>query len=79
MREFVDDGTVTAFALWNPEELGYLAAYAGAALAAGQITGAEGETFAAGELGEYEIGADGVVVLGEPTVFDGSNISAFNF
>ena len=74
MREFVEDGTVTAFALWNPEELGYLAAYAGAALAAGQITGAEGETFEAGELGEYTIGADGVVVLGEPTVFDGSNI-----
>jgi rhamnose transport system substrate-binding protein len=79
MREFVKDGTVTAFALWNPEELGYLAAYAGAALAAGQITGAEGETFEAGELGEYEIGADGVIVLGEPTVFDADNIDDFDF
>jgi rhamnose transport system substrate-binding protein len=79
MREFVKDGTVTAFALWNPEELGYLAAYAGAALAAGQITGAEGETFEAGELGEYTIEADGVVVLGEPTVFNADNIDDFDF
>jgi rhamnose transport system substrate-binding protein len=79
MREFVDDGTVQAFALWNPEELGYLATYAGAALAAGQITGAEGETFEAGELGEYTIEENGVVVLGEPTVFDASNLSSFNF
>jgi rhamnose transport system substrate-binding protein len=79
MREFVKDGTVGAFALWNPEELGYLAAYAGAALAAGQITGAEGDTFTAGELGDYEVEADGVVVLGEPTVFDKDNIDDFDF
>ena len=79
MREFVKDGTVTAFALWNPEELGYLAAYAGAALSAGQITGAEGETFEAGELGEYTIEAEGVVVLGEPTVFNADNIDDFDF
>jgi rhamnose transport system substrate-binding protein len=79
MREFVKDGTVTAFALWNPEELGYLAAYAGAALAAGQITGAEGETFEAGDLGEYTIEKDGVVVLGEPTVFNADNIDDFDF
>ena len=79
MREFVKDGTVAQFALWNPEELGYLAAWTGAALAAGQITGAEGETFEAGELGEYEVGADGEVLLGPPTVFDESNIDDFDF
>lgn len=79
MREFVKDGTVTAFALWNPADLGYLAAYAGAALAAGQITGAEGETFEAGKLGEYTIEADGVVLLGPPTVFDTDNIDDFDF
>lgn len=79
MREFVEDGTVTAFALWSPGDLGYLAAWAGAALAAGQITGAEGETFEAGRLGEYTIEADGVVVLGDPTVFDAENIGDFDF
>jgi rhamnose transport system substrate-binding protein len=79
MREFVKDGTVKAFALWNPEDLGYLAAYTGAAVASGQITGAEGEKFKAGKLGEYTIGKDGVVVLGPPTVFDAKNIDQFNF
>jgi rhamnose transport system substrate-binding protein len=41
-RSFVKDGTVKAFALWNPADFGYLAAYAGAALASGQITGNQG-------------------------------------
>jgi rhamnose transport system substrate-binding protein len=79
MREFVKDGTVKNFALWNPADLGYLAAYAGAALASGMVTGKEGEKFTAGKLGEYTIGADGTVVLGPPTVFDSSNIDQFNF
>jgi rhamnose transport system substrate-binding protein len=79
MRQFVKDGTVKQFALWNPADLGYLAAYAGAALASGQITGAEGEKFKAGKLGEYTIGANGVVVLGPPTVFEASNIDQFDF
>jgi rhamnose transport system substrate-binding protein len=79
MRKFVKDGTVKAFALWSPADLGYLAAYAGAALASGQITGAQGEKFKAGKLGEYTIGADGVVVLGPPTVFDSANIDQFRF
>jgi rhamnose transport system substrate-binding protein len=79
MREYVEDGTVAQFALWNPEELGYLAAWTAAALVSGQISGQEGEIFQAGDLGEYEVGADGVVLLGPPTVFDESNIDDFDF
>ncbi|MGW8482142.1 rhamnose ABC transporter substrate-binding protein [Microbacterium sp. NPDC055903] len=79
MREYVEDGTVTAFALWNPEDLGYLAAYAAAALIQGDITGEEGDTFEAGDLGEYTVGADGVVLLGDPFVFDADNIGDFDF
>jgi rhamnose transport system substrate-binding protein len=79
MREYVEDGTVTAFALWNPEDLGYLAAFAAQALIAGDITGAEGDTFDAGDLGEYTVGADGTVLLGDPFVFDADNIGDFDF
>jgi rhamnose transport system substrate-binding protein len=79
MRSFVKDGTVTKFQLWNPKDLGYLAAYAAAALCSGQITGAEGETFKAGKLGERSIGKDGEIILGPPTTFDASNIDNFNF
>lgn len=79
MREYVEDGTVTAFALWNPADLGYLAAYATKALIEGEITGEEGDSFDAGKLGEYEVGADGVVLLGDPFVFDAENIGDFDF
>jgi rhamnose transport system substrate-binding protein len=79
MREYVKDGTVAQFALWDPAGIGYLAAYAGAALKSGQITGAEGETFTAGDLGEYTIGEKGEIVLGLPTVFTAENIDQYNF
>ncbi|PKH39614.1 rhamnose transport system substrate-binding protein [Nocardioides alpinus] len=79
MREFVEDGTVTAFALWNPGDLGFLATYAAAALVAGDITGEEGDSFDAGELGTFEVGADGVVLLGEPFTFNTDNIADFDF
>ncbi|MDQ8047179.1 MAG: hypothetical protein REI11_21410, partial [Patulibacter sp.] len=79
MRKFVKDGTVGSFALWNPEDVGYLGGYAAAALASGQITGASGETFTAGKLGSKTIGENGEIVLGPPTVFDKANIDKFDF
>ncbi len=79
MREYVSDGTVTSFALWNPGDLGYLATFAAAALVDGDITGEEGDSFEAGDLGTFEVGADGTVLLGEPFTFDKSNIDDFDF
>ncbi|MEI8412110.1 MULTISPECIES: ATP-binding cassette domain-containing protein [unclassified Kribbella] len=43
------------------------------------ITGAQGEKFKAGKLGEYTVGADGEIVLGPPTEFTATNIDQFNF
>lgn len=79
MREYVKDGTVEAFALWNPEDLGYLATYAANALVAGDITGEAGDTFEAGKLGEYTVEDDGSVLLGDPFVFNADNIDDFDF
>ena len=79
MRKFVKDGTVEQFQLWVPKDVGYLAGQAAAALAAGRITGAEGEKFEAGRLGEYTIGANGEIVLGPLTTFDKDNIDDFDF
>jgi rhamnose transport system substrate-binding protein len=79
MREYVENGTVESFALWNPEDLGALATYAAAALANGDITGEEGDSFEAGDLGEFTVEADGVVLLGEPFTFDADNIGDFDF
>jgi rhamnose transport system substrate-binding protein len=79
MKAYVKDGTVKAFALWNPADLGYLAAYAGASLASGLITGKQGEKFSAGKLGSFTIGADATVLLGDPFTFNAANIDQFNF
>jgi rhamnose transport system substrate-binding protein len=83
MKKYVHDHTVTAFALWNPQNLGYLAGYAVAALADGTIKGNVGETFTAGKLGKYTIvkGPDGrpQVILGPPFTFTIKNVDNFNF
>jgi rhamnose transport system substrate-binding protein len=79
MKQYVADGTVKSFELWNPADLGYLAAYAAVELASGKITGAQGQTFTAGKLGSFTVGADSTVLLGPPYVFDAANINNFNF
>jgi len=79
MRKYVKDGTVTSFALWNPTDLGYLAAYAAKALIDGDITGKQGDSFKAGSLGTFKVGANGEVLLGAPYVFTKSNIDKFHF
>ena len=79
LREYVKNGTVTAFALWNPGDLGYLAAYAAKALIDGTITGKDGDSFDAGDLGKFTVGADGEVLLGDPFTFDADNIDQFDF
>lgn len=79
MRSYVEDGTVDAFALWNPEDLGYLAAFAAKALIDGDITGKEGDTFTAGKLGDFTVGADSTVLLGDPFQFNKDNIGDFDF
>ncbi len=73
-----DDYSCPYFYLWDMQGLGDLSAYATIALADGDITGAEGETFTAGDLGDFEITAadDGgtEVVLGPPMEFNPENI-----
>ena len=79
MKTYVANGVAPAFILWNPANLGYLAAYAAVNIASKKITGATGQTFTAGKLGKYTIGADNTVLLGPPTVFNSSNVNSFNF
>jgi rhamnose transport system substrate-binding protein len=79
MRKFVKDGTVQAFELWDPGKLGQLAGYAAVGLATGKISGKQGESFDAGDMGSKTIGANGEVLLGKPTVFTKDNIDQFKF
>lgn len=79
MREYIENGVVEEFILWDPADLGYLAYYATALLLQGEIEGEPGETFEAGRLGERTIQEDGVVILGPPLVFNEENIDEYDF
>ena len=79
MAPFIEDGIVPWMYLWNPVDLGYLAAYAGDALVNETITGAAGDSFTAGDMGEKAVteAPDGgtEVMLGEPFEFNAENIA----
>jgi rhamnose transport system substrate-binding protein len=84
MKKYVNDGTVKSFELWNPANLGQLAAYAAANLASKTITVKAGDKFKAGSLGGYTIlkaasGTGPSIVLGPPYVFTKANVNSFNF
>ncbi len=78
MAEYIESGVCQWMYLWNPIDVGYLAAYAAKALVDGDITGKAGDSFDAGRLGSKEIIAvgDGTeIMLGDPFRFDGNNIA----
>jgi rhamnose transport system substrate-binding protein len=79
LKKFVDDGTIGSFELWNPADLGYLAAYAAVNLASNKITNATGQSFTAGKLGTFTVGANNTILLGPPLVFTKSNIGDYNW
>ncbi len=79
LRKYVNDGTIEGFELWNPADLGYLAAYAAVNYASGAITGKAGQSFKAGKLGTFKVGAKQTVLLGAPYVFNKANIAKFHF
>lgn len=81
MAEYIgddDDHSCPYMYLWNPIDVGRLGAYTSIALVDGTITGEAGETFTAGDMGDYEIveASDGgtEIILGPPYKFDSSNI-----
>ena len=84
MAEFIGDDDAHScpyMFLWNPIDLGRLAAYTSIALVKGEITGAVGETFTAGDMenSPYTLtaveGTDASeIILGAPFKFEPSNI-----
>jgi len=79
MRKYVLDGTCPEFELWNPANLGYLAAWAAVEFYSHAITNAKGQHFIAGKLGRFSVESGHTILLGPPFVFDKGNIKKFNF
>ncbi len=75
MREYVKDGTVEKFVLWNPVDLGYLTVHVAKRISQGTL---EYGTVDMGRLTDIKV-REGEVVLGPPIVFDAENIDEFDF
>jgi ABC-type sugar transport system substrate-binding protein len=76
MRDYVMDGTVESFVLWNPIDLGYLAVYVADLQRKGQMP--ENGLITAGRLGKIQV-KDREVLLGEPMRFDKKNLDKYDF
>jgi rhamnose transport system permease protein len=76
-RPYVKAGIIESFVLWNTVELGALAVATAEALATGRLKRGD-STFVAGGLGTFAVVGD-EVRLGQPFVFNKTNIDRFNF
>jgi rhamnose transport system substrate-binding protein len=82
MVSYTLNGCAPEFALWSFVDLGYLTYYTSYMLATGKITGAIGETFTAGRMGDYTIEEDpgraGAkrILMGPFTVYNKDNVEA---
>jgi len=76
-KRYVHAGVTDSVILWNTGDLGYLAIYAGVALAKDELKkGAK--SFKAGSLGSFSIEGDNIL-LGKPFIFNQGNIDQFDF
>ena len=73
---YVDSGTMKSFVLWDVKKYGYLTAYVMMAQLDGTLP--TSGTLDAGSLGAVTVNGDRVV-LGEPLVFDSTNVHDFDF
>lgn len=78
IRDFIAEGNVQDI-WWNVTDLGYLTMYAAKAVASCATDGATGDSFDAGDLGEYTVGESGVVILGPSEVVTPENVDEFAF
>ena len=76
MKDAVLKGACDSFAIWNPVDYGYSATQIMADLLGG-ASGAPGSTLKMGRKGETKVDANGEAVMGEPFVFDKSNVEKF--
>ncbi len=77
MKQYVHNGTCGKFVLWDPEDFGYMTVYVGKLLADGKIPD-NADSITAGRLGTLAIKGSGII-LGDPLVFDKSNVDDYAF
>ncbi len=77
MKKFVEKGVVTAFQLWSPRDMGFLATNLAVAVKQGKAkVGAE---YDCPKLGKRTFDSKNVMAVGPLVTFDKSNIAKFDF
>ena len=76
-KPYVEAGVVDSIVLWNTGNLGYLTMYAADAVASGKLAPGAA-SLEGGRLGRIEVRGD-QVLLGQPFIFDKTNIAKFDF
>jgi rhamnose transport system substrate-binding protein len=77
-KQFIDNGSSQAVALWNPIDLGYSAVYLAHALATGKSKAEPGATLSIGHVGEVTLDDTNSTAMAPPFTFDKSNIEKFS-
>jgi rhamnose transport system substrate-binding protein len=76
-KQFIDNGSSQAVALWNPIDLGYSAVHLAHQLVEGKEA-APGATFSIGKVGEITLDGSTSAAMAAPFQFDKSNIDEFS-
>ncbi|HWD37284.1 MAG TPA: substrate-binding domain-containing protein [Fimbriimonas sp.] len=79
MKKYIDKGEVTAFQLWEPANMGYLAVYVGSQIHDGKLKPDEGAEITTPKFGKQKFAAKQVLYGGDLITFDKSNIDKYNF
>jgi rhamnose transport system substrate-binding protein len=79
MKKMVDKGVVTSFQLWDPADMGSIAAYLGGQLHSKKLTLKPGDTVDVPGHGKLTVGPNNVIFAGPLLTFDKNNIAKYDF
>jgi rhamnose transport system substrate-binding protein len=77
MAGAIESGATESFAIWNPVDLGYSAAYIAYELASGNATAEAGSTISIGRVGEITLDDNLEAGMSDPFIYDESNIDEY--
>ena len=80
--EYMLNGTIEGFYLWDPIKLGYVTYYAAKLMSEGKFGGKVGDSFTIDKgkwPGTYKVDETGQIITGEPLQFTAENYKDYNF
>jgi rhamnose transport system substrate-binding protein len=79
MREYVENGVVAKFQLWDPADMGRVASYLASQIRSGKLDPKPGTKVDVPGFGERTIGEKNIVIANELLTFDKGNIGEYRF